>query len=84
MTVRGSGTGPPSYTGHSSPAKDRSLQQGEAGLDSITALRAPAIKALREGGALQMSLFDDCDMAGVTSPEFPGERLIVCRNRARP
>jgi hypothetical protein len=52
-----------------------------AGLDWITALRAPAIKALRDGGALQMSLFDDRDMAGITSPEFPGERLIVCRNR---
>jgi hypothetical protein len=53
-----------------------------AGLDWITALRAPAIKALLNGGALQMSLFDDRDMAGITSPEFPGERLIVCRNRA--
>ena len=53
-----------------------------AGLDWITALRAPAIRALLDGGALQMSLFDDRDMAGITSPEFPGERLIVCRNRA--
>src|ERR1700730_10077404 len=53
-----------------------------AGLDWITALRAPAIKALLDGGALQMSLFDDRDMAGIPSPEFPGERLIVCRNRA--
>jgi len=53
-----------------------------AGLDWITALRAPAIKALLDGGALQMSLFDDRDMAAITSPEFPGERLIVCRNRA--
>src|SRR6202521_1789665 len=55
-----------------------------AGLDWITALRAPAIKALLDGGALQMSLFDDRDMAAITSPEFPGERLIVCRNRALP
>ena len=60
-----------------------------AGLDWITALRAPAIKALLDGGALQMSLFTpapakagDRDMAGITSPGFPGERLIVCRNRA--
>jgi len=53
-----------------------------AGLDWITALRAPAIKALLDSGALQMSLFDDRDMAGITSPEFPGERLIICRNRA--
>jgi Transposase DDE domain len=53
-----------------------------AGLDWITALRAPAIKALRDAGALQMSLFDERDMASVTAPDFPGERLIVCRNRA--
>jgi Transposase DDE domain len=52
-----------------------------AGLDWITALRAPAIKALRQAGALQMSLFDDRDMAAITAPDFPGERLIVCRNR---
>ena len=51
-----------------------------AGFDWITALRAPAIKELVEGGALQMSLFDDRDMAAITSPDFPGERLIVCRN----
>jgi hypothetical protein len=53
-----------------------------AGLDWITALRAPAVKALRDGGALQMSLFDDRDMAAITAPDFPDERLIVCRNRA--
>jgi Transposase DDE domain len=53
-----------------------------AGLDWITALRAPAIKVLRDAGALQMSLFDERDMASITSPDFPGERLIVCRNRA--
>jgi hypothetical protein len=49
------------------------------GLDWITALRAPAIRGL-EGGALQLSLFDERDMAAVTSPDYPGERLIVCRN----
>jgi len=53
-----------------------------AGLDWITALRAPAIRGLIEGGAFQMSLFDDRDMAAITSPDFPGERLIVCRNHA--
>src|SRR5215469_15226377 len=53
-----------------------------AGLDWISALRAPAIQALREAGVLQMSLFDERDMASITSPDFPGERLIVCRNRA--
>lgn len=51
-----------------------------AGLDWITALRAPAIKALLETGALQLSLFDQRDLASITAPEFPGERLIVCRN----
>ena len=51
-----------------------------AGLDWITALRAPALKELVGGGHLQMSLFDERDMAAITSPDFPGERLIVCRN----
>ena len=51
-----------------------------AGLDWITALRAPALQGLVSGGCLQMSLFDERDMAAVTSPDFPGERLIVCRN----
>jgi transposase len=50
------------------------------GLDWITALRAPAIKELVKGDALQLSLFDERDMASITSPDFPGERLIVCRN----
>ena len=53
-----------------------------AGLDWITALRAPAIQALAdEGGPLQLSLFDEKDMAEISSPDFPGERLVVCRNR---
>ena len=51
-----------------------------AGLDWITALRAPAIRALVEAGELQLSLFDRRDMAAITSPDYPGERLIVCRN----
>jgi len=52
-----------------------------AGLDWITALRAPAIKALAtEGGPLQLSLFDHRDIAEITSPDYPGERLVVCRN----
>jgi DDE family transposase len=53
-----------------------------AGLDWITALRAPAIQELAaEDGPLQMSLFDERDMAEISSPDYPGERLIVCRNR---
>jgi len=51
-----------------------------ANLDWITALRAGDIQALAEGGALQMSLFDQRDMASITSPDYPGERLVVCRN----
>jgi|KBSMisStaDraftv2_1062788.scaffolds.fasta_scaffold120041_1 transposase len=51
-----------------------------AGLDWITALRGPAIKDLVKGGVLQLSLFDERDMASITSPDFPDERLIVCRN----
>jgi transposase len=51
-----------------------------AGLDWITALRAPAIKELLNSGALQLTLFDTRDMASITSPDFPDERLVVCRN----
>ncbi len=51
-----------------------------AGLDWITALRAPAIKALLQSGTLQLSLFDQRDMASITAPDYPGERLVVCRN----
>ena len=52
-----------------------------AGLDWITALRAPAIQALAAaGGPLQLSLFDQRDLAEITSPDYPGERLVVCRN----
>jgi hypothetical protein len=52
-----------------------------AGLDWITALRAPAIQALlAEDGPLQLSLFDQRDMAEIASPDYPGERLVVCKN----
>ena len=51
-----------------------------AGLDWITALRGPAIKELLNSGAIQLTLFDTRDMASITSPDFPGERLVVCRN----
>ena len=51
-----------------------------AGLDWITALRAPQIRALLDTGAFQLSLFDQRDLAEITAPEFPGERLVVCKN----
>lgn len=52
------------------------------GLDYITALRAPAIKALVEDEAIQMSLFDEVDLAEITHPHYPSERLVVCKNPA--
>jgi hypothetical protein len=51
-----------------------------AGLDFITALRAPSIKALVECGAIQLSLFDQVDLVEVTHPDYPGERLVACKN----
>ena len=53
---------------------------GPAGLAWITALRAPAIRKLVGSGDLQLSLFDEQNLAEITSPEFPCERLVVCRN----
>ena len=49
-------------------------------LQWITSLRAPAIRKLLEGGAIQLSLFDEQDLAEITDPAYPEERLIVCRN----
>ena len=51
-----------------------------AHLDWITALRAPQVKKLVRGGDLQLTLFDQTDLAEITSPDFPGERLIACMN----
>ena len=51
-----------------------------ADLDFITALRAPAIRKLVDAGELQPSLFDTRDLAEITSLDYPGERLVVCRN----
>ncbi|HEY5986612.1 MAG TPA: IS1634 family transposase [Streptosporangiaceae bacterium] len=50
------------------------------GIEWITALRAPQIQALVSDGRLQLSLFDEKDLAEITHPAYPGERLIVCRN----
>jgi hypothetical protein len=68
-------------------ARIRALNQLEDGTQRpdpygwITALRAPAIKKLMaDGGPLQLSLFDEQDLAEITSPDFPGERLVACRN----
>jgi len=50
------------------------------GLGWIAALRGPAIRALVESGAIQRSLFDERNLAEITAPAYPGERLIVCFN----
>lgn len=50
------------------------------GLDWITALRSPAIGALVDSGELQLSLFDERDLFELRSPDYPGERLVACRN----
>jgi len=52
------------------------------GIGWVSCLRAPAIRRLVEAGDLQLGLFDERDLAEITSPEFPGERLVVCRNPA--
>ena len=61
-------------------ARIRDDLAGVEGLDWITARRAPAIQALVESGTLQLSLFDQQDLAEITHPAYPGERLIVCKN----
>jgi Transposase len=50
------------------------------GLDWITALRAPQIRKLVEQEAVQLSLFDETDLVEFTCSDYPGERLIACRN----
>jgi Transposase DDE domain len=54
----------------------------EHGVAFVTALKAPQVKALAEAGELQLSLFDERNLAEITSQRFPGERLVVCRNPA--
>ena len=62
-------------------ARIDALREADDGYEWITALRAPAIKKLMaDGGPLQLSLFDQQDLAEITSPDYPGERLIACRN----
>ena len=51
-----------------------------AGLEWITALRSGQLHQLVTDGALQLSLFDQTDLAEITHPDYPGERLVVCRN----
>ena len=61
-------------------ARIREDLQGLDGLRWITTLRAPTIRKLIAAGRVTPSLFDERDLAEISSPDFPGERLIVCRN----
>jgi hypothetical protein len=62
-------------------ARINAIRELDARYGWITALRAPAIrKLMSEDGPLQLSLFDEQDLAEISSPDFPGERLIACRN----
>jgi hypothetical protein len=54
----------------------------DAGVDFISALKAAQIRMLIDAGDLQLSLFDELNLAEITSERFPGERLVVCRNPA--
>jgi hypothetical protein len=64
-------------------ARIEALKELDGSYAWITALRAPAIrKLMNDDGPLQLSLFDEQDLAEITSPDFPGERLIACCNPA--
>jgi DDE family transposase len=52
----------------------------EPGIGWITALKAPQVRKLVTQGALQLSLFDQTNLAEIASADYPGERLVVCRN----
>lgn len=54
--------------------------RGKEGLDWVTALRSAEIRSLVESGTLQLSIFDQTDMAEIEHPDYPGERLVVCKN----
>jgi hypothetical protein len=60
---------------------DKDLRPAEA-IEWVTALRAPTIKSLAEAGHLQLSLFDKTDLVEISHPDFPGERLVLCRGPA--
>ena len=54
--------------------------RGSEGVDWVTALKAPQVKRLVVTGALQLSLFDQTNLAEISSEDYPDERLVVCRN----
>lgn len=62
--------------GHKAIAELREMD----GVGWITALKTTSIRALLESGQLQLGLFDERNLVELASPEYPGERLVVCRN----
>ena len=56
--------------------------RGREGVDWITALKSGAIRRLIDDGVIQMDLFDEVNLYECTHEDFPGERLVVCRNPA--
>jgi transposase len=56
--------------------------RGQGGIDWITALKSVSIRSLVDHGHLQLGLFDQRNLAEITSPDYPGERLVACRNDA--
>ncbi|MGH3446862.1 MAG: IS1634 family transposase [Nocardioidaceae bacterium] len=62
-------------------ARIAALDELDGDIGWVTALRAPQIAALaRDDGPLQLSLFDEQDLVEIAHPDYPGERLIACRN----
>jgi len=56
----------------------------EQGVDFVSALKTQQIRSLVASGDVQLSLFDETNLAEISSPLFPGERLVVCRNPPSP
>jgi transposase len=54
--------------------------RAEGGIDWITALRSASVRSLVEQGHLQLGLFDERNLLALSHPDYPGERLVVCRN----
>jgi hypothetical protein len=68
---------------HSAEAKGRVERLwGTFGDRLVTELRLASITTIVDGGTLQLGLFDERNLAEISSPDFPGERLVVCRNPA--
>lgn len=61
-------------------ARIRKDLRGNEGLDWITCLRTGQIRQLVDQGSIQLRLFDELDLAEIQSPDYPGERLVACRN----